>query len=75
MKQQTLRLLEALRKRSMTTKQIRDELGIGMPATRVHELRGAGYCIETDRVSVANRFGETCRAAQYTLIEDRKAAA
>lgn len=57
MKPQTEKLLEALRRGAMTTKQIRDQLGIGMPATRIFELREAGYQILSKPATVKNRQG------------------
>lgn len=59
------RLLEALKRGDMTTGEIREQLGIGMPATRVFELRAQGEDITTHRVEVRNRFGELARVAQY----------
>lgn len=72
MKPQTEKLLEALRKGPLTTKQIRDRLGIGMPATRIFELRQAGYTIASKRVEVKNRGGQTCQVAQYRLIDEQE---
>lgn len=59
------RLLAALKRRPMTTAEIREQLGIGMPATRVYELRHEGEDIETEKVEVRNRFGELSRVARY----------
>lgn len=66
MKRQRDRLLKALQKRSMTTNEIRITLGIGMPATRVFELKEEGYDIATEMVPVINRFGEEVRVAKYS---------
>ena len=41
------------------------ELGIYRLADSVYKLRGKGFVIETDRIDVANRFGEPCRVARY----------
>lgn len=69
MKAQCERLLSALRQGPLTTGEIRGGLGIGMPATRVFELKQAGYDIRTEPVKVANRFGQSTRVARYTLID------
>ncbi|MEY4592645.1 MAG: Helix-turn-helix domain [Pseudomonadota bacterium] len=42
-------------------------LGIYRLADVVFQLRGMGHSIQTDTVSVLNRFGETCRVAGYWL--------
>jgi len=69
MNSQCDRLLKALRRRPMTTRQIEDRLGIGRPASRVDELRQAGYDIETTLVPVVNRYGERARVARYSLAK------
>ena len=69
MKQQCVDLLAALRKGSMTTNQIRNQLGIGMPAPRVFELKEMGHNIVTRMVTVKCRFGRTTKVAEYTLMQ------
>jgi len=71
MKPQCERLLKALRQRDMTTREIENELGIGRPASRVDDLRQAGYPIITFTETVTNRYGETCRVARYSLAKDK----
>ena len=65
-KNQRQLLLAELRKGPMTTGEIRRRLGIGMPATRVFELRDDGHEIVTEMVGVRTRRG-TSRVARYTL--------
>ena len=60
-------LLDALRQRPLTTGEIRNQLGIGMPATRVFELRELGHNIKTETVEVRTRRGKAARVARYTL--------
>jgi len=67
MKPQCERLLKALRKRDMTTREIENELGIGRPASRIDDLRKAGHPIITFTETVTNRYGERCRVARYSL--------
>ncbi len=62
-------LLNALQHGPMTTGEIRNELGIGMPATRIFELRDMGYKIRKEMVEVVNRIGQTVKVARYTLVE------
>ncbi len=59
-------LLAALKKQRMTTEQIRNQLHIGMPATRIFELKQAGHKIKSELITVNTHFGET-RVARYTL--------
>lgn len=78
MKPQCVEVLSALRRRPLTTNEIR-ALGIGVPQTRIFELREAGYPIRTDLVQVRTRRG-TSRVARYTLLQgavagDRPASA
>lgn len=67
MKQQCEVLLAELKKGPMTTKQIRDHLGIGMPATRVFDLKQAGYEIVSKRKKVRTRYGHT-QVAEYHYL-------
>ncbi|MDQ2069281.1 helix-turn-helix domain-containing protein [Natronospira bacteriovora] len=67
MKQQCEVLLKALKRGPMTTKQIRDTLGIGMPATRVFDLKQAGYDIVSKRKKVKTRYGKT-QVAEYHYL-------
>jgi hypothetical protein len=78
MKPQCATVLSELRRRSLTTNEIR-ALGIGVPQTRIFELRAAGYPIRTDLVEVPARHG-VARVARYTLLQgaaagDRQASA
>ena len=61
------RLLDALRQRPMTTLEIRGQLDILMPATRVFELRERGFNIVTNRV-VANTQHNRHKVALYALL-------
>lgn len=66
---QCMDLLAALKKRPLTTGEIRSQLGIGMPATRVFELKEAGHTIITERVQVRTRRGMS-RVARYRLVKE-----
>lgn len=43
------------------------ELGIYRLAARAYDLRDDGHRIVTRTITVSNRFGESCRVAQYEL--------
>jgi len=59
-------LLAALKKRRMTTEQIRSQLHIGMPATRIFELKQDGHKIKSELIKINTHYGET-KVARYTL--------
>ena len=44
-----------------------NELGVYRLAARVADLKEAGHKIVKQTVSVANRFGESCRVARYSM--------
>lgn len=50
---------------SITTLEAIRELGITRLASRIHDLREAGYCIEKENIKVHNRYGEACQVASY----------
>lgn len=52
---------------SITNAEAVIDLGIGRLASRIHELRVAGYDIRSERVKGKNRYGETTNFARYTL--------
>lgn len=64
------RILEALRRRPHTTDELRrDPIGSFQCPTRIHELRKAGYAIETARVEVVDADGFIHpRVALYSLV-------
>lgn len=64
---QRIRLLEALRKRSLTTLEARRELDVLHPAARIQELRGMGYDIQTVRVPDLTTEGKPHNVARYIL--------
>lgn len=72
MQNQRQRLLAALAKRPLTTGEIRRRLGIGMPATRVFELKGMGCRIDTEMVPVRTRYNGDTKIARYHLVRAPK---
>ena len=46
------------------------KLGIYRLADTVYQLRKLGYDIVTTRKVVKNKFGEKCRIAEYTYIDE-----
>ncbi len=69
MKAQEIALARALTGRAMTTKEIRDELGISAVAAIVRDLRHCGCSIMTELVTVRNRHGEKVSTAKYFLVD------
>lgn len=59
-------LLDALQKQPMNTEQIRRQLHIGMPATRIFELKEMGHKISKQLIKVRTQYGST-KVARYTL--------
>jgi hypothetical protein len=68
---QCIRLLAALRQRSITTFQARHELDVPHPAGRVQELRDAGYPIDTHWCDDVSTAGRKHRVARYVLTGDQ----
>lgn len=52
---------------SITSKEAYDEYGIMRLASRITDLRKAGYEIDTETKTGKNRYGETTRYAVYRL--------
>ena len=52
---------------SVTQLEALNELGVLRLASRISELRRDGYPIESQMVSVENRYGEKCRVKRYSL--------
>lgn len=50
---------------SITTLEAFRELGITRLASRIHDLKEAGFSIERESVKVHNRYGEPCTVASY----------
>lgn len=67
MKTQCERLLRRLEVGHITAMDAWSELGIARLSARVHELRDEGHPIKKQTVAVSNRFGESCRVAQYSM--------
>lgn len=65
-------LLILLQSGPVTSLQALDQLGIARAAARVHDLREAGWNIDTRMVTVTNRRGEDCRVAQYSLVSTQR---
>ena len=65
-KKRALRYLQT-HKRGMTPLDMWVKLGIYRASDVVYQLRKEGHDIKTDYVNVANKYGESCRVAYYTL--------
>lgn len=44
-----------------------DKIGVHRLSASILRLRKAGYDIETEKVEVTNRFGETTKVARYFM--------
>lgn len=64
---QTKKLLAALRAGPVTALDALNNLGIYRVSARIHELRDAGYMINTRLIEVSTKTGGKCRVAQYSL--------
>ena len=68
---QRLRILERLKKGSLTTIESRRDWSILHPAGRVQELRDRGYAITTLREIDYTEQGEPRRVARYVLLSEK----
>lgn len=64
---QTERVLKHLERKSITSLEAFDKYGITRLSAVIFNLRDAGYDIGTEMIEVKNRYGDTCRVAEYTL--------
>ncbi len=65
---QTERILRHLRDYgSITSLDAMKEYGIMRCASRIHDLRMAGYDIRSETVAAKNRYGEPTRFTRYRL--------
>ena len=65
---QAQRVLEYIEKHgSITQHEAMIDLGIARLASRIWDLKEAGYNITGEMVKVKNRYGETCRVKQYSM--------
>lgn len=69
---QGTRLLEALRRFSISTFEARKYLDVMHPAGRVQELREAGHAIETLRFSARSEIGRPHIIAVYVLRREAR---
>lgn len=57
---------------SITQMEALKELGVFRLASRIHDLKEAGYSISGETITVENRYKEKCRVKRYALREERK---
>lgn len=60
-------------KGAITSAQAYDEYGIFRTASRMHEIRKAGYKVVKVMKKGKNRFGSDCRYAEYSLLKEEEA--
>ena len=57
---------------SISTLEAFNDLGVARLASRIHDLKGMGYNIESETKTGKNRFGETTHYSVYRLAEEEK---
>ena len=73
MRTQNERLLDYLEEHGrITQREAMEELGIMRLAARIADLRAMGHVIARRTVKVSNRYGETCRIAEYRMVSDER---
>jgi hypothetical protein len=77
-KTQCDRVLKWLEHKPITPLEAWAELGVYRLGARIWDLRDRGHEIVSRMVTVQNRFGESCRVAQYSMthgsaVQDRVA--
>lgn len=76
MKPQARHVLNYLHDRgAITDLAATEHLAVRRLASRIHELRTAGYEITGERIAVTNRYGETVHVTEYRLAQQRVAQA
>lgn len=67
---QTDRVLDYMRENgSISQMEAFVELGIFRLASRISDLKRAGYAINSQMEAVTNRYGEKCHIKRYTVQE------
>lgn len=66
---QCQRVLDRLRVGPLTQSEALNDLGVWRLASRITDLRNAGYIISKQTITVKNRFDEECSIAEYRLHE------
>ena len=44
------------------------DLGVMRLASRISDIKRLGYPVESEMITVKNRYGEECKVKKYTLI-------
>ena len=52
---------------SITQIQALSDLGVMRLASRISDLKKLGYPVESEMITVKNRYGEECKVKKYTL--------
>lgn len=70
---QCQRILDYMRQfGSISSLEAFNDLGVVRLASRIHDLRGAGYSIVSEIKSSKNRFGEKVYFKVYRLVENKE---
>lgn len=63
------RVVKELEKGPITQAEALKRIGVAILGARILDLRERGYLIHSRMIEVKNRFGDTCRVAEYSLIQ------
>ena len=66
---QTEKILNYMTEHGSITARQAYKMGIMRLASRISDLRVAGYCIKTENVKVKNRDGSHSHIAKYSMME------
>lgn len=67
---QNQRLIEYMTEHgSITPLEAMTELGIMRLASRISDIKAMGYIIDSEMITVKNRFGEDCTVKQYKILK------
>ena len=51
----------------ITTLDAMNDLGVARLASRIWDIRQSGIEVDNERITVKNRYGETCSVVRYSL--------
>lgn len=67
---QSQRIIDYMEKHGCITQlEALTECGVMRLASRISDLKRSGYAVESEMVTVQNRFGDKCRVKQYRLVK------
>lgn len=67
---QCQRVYDRLKQGPLTPLESWAEIGVYRLSARILDLKESGIKIQRERIRVKNSWGETCRVARYSLVDD-----